>query len=495
MKTWPAGLTRAPLTSLFSDIDVSLKLEAILDEGAVGQQNSADLPFHAQTQNQSNWCWSAVATSIGLFYGTGNWTQCGVATEQVNSIINPGNIAECCLAPITCNVYGYVYFSLKQVRSLDYWSPTRPTPVELYERLFHRKEPVCLRIRWNGGGNAAHFTTIKACTDPSDNGPFIVSTSDTLEGFSGTTLPYDEFPRNYHGGGEWTDTFFTSGRFGSAITFGSSEFTTIDMNDNGYCVSLGSRGGSLFCAVGKVDFSARSIKWIEAAMGNASQQHASIGIDNSGNCLAVYSSSDRLYLRSGQLDANTAQISWAPERSYAAGACNSIAMLNYGVCLEAHVNQEKLYTSLGWLLGDGGVEFSEPQPFGNGEKVSISAAGEICVELHSGVGSDAGRLYCTPGKIDVFNSKIKWGISEDLGIGELGDISLNSIGQCFMSFLDKGSIFSRSGQLNAEAAKIEWFPRVELAKGESSGTSLDSLGRCIQTHIDGTFLYYIVGRQ
>jgi hypothetical protein len=61
----------------------------------------------------------------------------------------------------------------------------------IYERLFRNKELICLRIIWIGGG--AHFTTIRGCTDPSVGGPFIVSTSDTLEGFSGSTLSYDDF--------------------------------------------------------------------------------------------------------------------------------------------------------------------------------------------------------------------------------------------------------------------------------------------------------------
>jgi hypothetical protein len=69
----------------------------------------------------------------------------------------------------------------------------------IYERLFRNKELVCLRIIWIGGG--AHFTTIRGCTDPSVGGPFIVSTSDTLEGFSGSTLSYDDFPLKYHIGG------------------------------------------------------------------------------------------------------------------------------------------------------------------------------------------------------------------------------------------------------------------------------------------------------
>ena len=41
------------------------------------------LVVHMQRQEQSNWCWSAVGASIGMFRQTGAWTQCGVATASI----------------------------------------------------------------------------------------------------------------------------------------------------------------------------------------------------------------------------------------------------------------------------------------------------------------------------------------------------------------------------------------------------------------------------
>jgi hypothetical protein len=268
MTAWPIALTRVPLQSLIGKSHPLGQLDELFAELVTTQGVPTNLPFEAQTQKETNWCWSAVATSVGLYYGTGNWTQCGVATDQVNKLIHPGTVSDCCANSGSgdCNVYGYVYFSLQQVRSVDHWSPAKPLPRDLYDRLCRTRELVCLRIKWNGSGEAAHFTTIRGCTDPSDGGPFILSTS--LEGFSGSILPYDDFPGKYHGGGQWTDTFFTSGRFAPALSCGTAENCSIDVNNNGNCVSLRSRQSNLFCCVGNIDRFTKKVTWgVESAVG------------------------------------------------------------------------------------------------------------------------------------------------------------------------------------------------------------------------------------
>ena len=53
---------------------------------------AASLNFSMQKQTQTNWCWAAVSASVGNYYGTGNWTQCGVASTQLdrNCCSQPG---------------------------------------------------------------------------------------------------------------------------------------------------------------------------------------------------------------------------------------------------------------------------------------------------------------------------------------------------------------------------------------------------------------------
>ena len=151
----PASIVFHSAKVFFDDVS-SLSPKRLFDSGA----EPALLDFIAQVQEQDNWCWSAVATSIGLFYGSGNWTQCVITTEQVNSVIYPGEQNDCCINPTSdhCDVYGYLYFSLQQVRSFDYWESQKPTADTLFKILSRQRELLCLRIAWVGNG--AHFTTI-----------------------------------------------------------------------------------------------------------------------------------------------------------------------------------------------------------------------------------------------------------------------------------------------------------------------------------------------
>jgi hypothetical protein len=195
-----------------------------------------------------------------------------------------------------------------------------PSPQEIYERLFRNKELICLRIKWTGGG--VHFTTIRGCTDPSVGGPFIVSTSDTLEGFSGSTLSYDDFRLKYHIGGERKATYWTSGRFAPARSCGFAESVALDVNRNGNSVSLQSRDGDLPRSVGKVDRLMKTLAWdTEAVVGKGVA--GGIGIDDAGNCLLVHSTAGQLFFRTGLLDAATGTISWQAETSYGTGSANA----------------------------------------------------------------------------------------------------------------------------------------------------------------------------
>jgi hypothetical protein len=169
---------------------------------------------------------------------------------------------------------------------VDHWSPTKPSPQEIYERLFRNKELICLRIKWIGGGSSFHHDPW--LHRPSVGGPFIVSTSDTLEGFSGSTLSYDDFSLKYHIGGEWKATYWTSGRFAPARSCGFAESVALDVNNNGNSVSLRSRDGDLLCSVGKVDRLMKTLAWdAEAVVGKGVA--GGIGIDDAGNCLLVHS--------------------------------------------------------------------------------------------------------------------------------------------------------------------------------------------------------------
>jgi hypothetical protein len=207
---------------------------------------------------------------------------------------------------------------------VDHWSPTKPSPQEIYERLFRNKELICLRIKWTGGG--AHFTTIRGCTDPSVGGPFIVSTSDTLEGFSGSTLSYDDFRLKYHIGGERKATYWTSGRFAPARSCGFAESVALDVNRNGNSVSLQSRDGDLPRSVGKVDRLMKTLAWdAEAVVGKGVA--GGIGIDDAATASWSIRQLDSCFSARDCLTRLQVRYRGRPRRVMAPGAPMRIAAL------------------------------------------------------------------------------------------------------------------------------------------------------------------------
>jgi hypothetical protein len=165
-----------------------------------GADITRTLPMTMQPQQQTNWCWSAVATSVGLFFQTGNWTQCGTANGCLNL---PGT--DCCIDPDPCNVYGYLDQSLTFTKSFNGIFAGTATAAEIRAQI-DQGDPVCVRVAWNGGG--AHFLSITGYSHPaSDPDQLTLSLEDSIYGNS--TMLLADFPANYHGGGDWTHKYLT----------------------------------------------------------------------------------------------------------------------------------------------------------------------------------------------------------------------------------------------------------------------------------------------
>ncbi len=166
-------------------------LTSMLKESAGGTGSDVQLPFTMQHQQQSNWCWSACGTSVGLFYGTGSWTQCNTASGCL-----PGQ--DCCKNAGPCNVYGYLDKALTYTKSYNSMAGGTCSPSTIKSEL-SAGNPVCTRVAWNGGG--AHFMAITG-----------ISSSDVLtiqDSIYGTTrIAYNSYAGSYHGGGSWTTTYY-----------------------------------------------------------------------------------------------------------------------------------------------------------------------------------------------------------------------------------------------------------------------------------------------
>jgi hypothetical protein len=158
-----------------------------------------DLGFQMQEQLQSNWCWSAVSTSVSHYYNPASaWSQCSVANAELGE-------TACCADGSTaaCNRDWYLEKALARVGNLDGWNSV-PAPLRDIEHEVNAGRPLGVRIGWKGGGG--HFVVLAGYDDPG-TGPGFLRVEDSIYGKS--RMPYSAFRNTYQGSGEWTHTYRT----------------------------------------------------------------------------------------------------------------------------------------------------------------------------------------------------------------------------------------------------------------------------------------------
>lgn len=148
-----------------------------------------------QQQDETNWCWAAVTSSVNHYYLGGNpnfWTQCAIAAKCLG--------LDCCQFPYACDVPYYLDASLSCTGNLVSAGPGAITFAELMGEI-DKQMAVCCHISWNGGGG--HFVAIVG---------YDQNTKDVLvaDPFYGVDLvPYDTFVSSYNGMGTWDYTYLT----------------------------------------------------------------------------------------------------------------------------------------------------------------------------------------------------------------------------------------------------------------------------------------------
>lgn len=158
------------------------------------------LPFNMETQEQSQWCWSAVSVSVSKFYNPSSAiTQCELASQELG--------AGCCSNPSACNVDHTLETALQQV---GHFNDMMFFPLSFgeTETEISSRRPLGCRIGWFGGGG--HFVIIHG-TAVETSGAFIkqwVAIADPKFGPSDYLI--DDFTFSYRQGeGEWTHSYLT----------------------------------------------------------------------------------------------------------------------------------------------------------------------------------------------------------------------------------------------------------------------------------------------
>lgn len=152
------------------------------------------LLFAMQHQQQTRWCWAAVAVAVNLYYSPASrWTQCSLANAALRQ-------TTCCAdgTSTPCNQPWYLDKALQIVNNLAL-SVAGKAALGSVGSEIDGCRPLGLRIGWHGGGG--HFVAIYGCADTSIN---------IADPWYGNSIQnYNLFPTSYHGGGMWTRTYYT----------------------------------------------------------------------------------------------------------------------------------------------------------------------------------------------------------------------------------------------------------------------------------------------
>ncbi|HEX4166623.1 MAG TPA: papain-like cysteine protease family protein [Bryobacteraceae bacterium] len=161
--------------------------------------------FTIETQKELNWCWAAVATTVGLYYeSTKQLQQCQVAQTVTG-------IANCCSGEAACDQFGALDVALTAVNSIlpatlnNQIRPGKVLKFAAVQAEIDAGRPVGVRIQWYGEDpNAGHFVIISGYAIEA-SGEKWVDVSDPY--YEDSTVPYDQFVSAYLEAGSWSDTY------------------------------------------------------------------------------------------------------------------------------------------------------------------------------------------------------------------------------------------------------------------------------------------------
>jgi hypothetical protein len=186
-----------------SDEPCALKIRVAVaprsNQVSIGSSNdrAVCLGFVLEPQQQSNWCWAAIAVSLAHFYGVGRYTQHEVAVAVLGARKTDEE-----LPSDQINTIALLDDALRFVRCAASWSPGRPALREIAREIMSGR-PVCVCLQWQTGD--AHYVVLTGC----DAGSGELTVEDPLHGPS--LQQFDTFPRTYRSAGAvWRGSYWTA---------------------------------------------------------------------------------------------------------------------------------------------------------------------------------------------------------------------------------------------------------------------------------------------
>jgi Papain-like cysteine protease AvrRpt2 len=153
------------------------------------------LELALQRQQQTQWCWAAVSTSVARYFGDSRWTQCAVVNAELDE-------DSCCTngSSPNCNKPWRLDRALERVDALEDKDDGAPDFDAVRDEI-DAGRPVGVRIGWSGGGG--HFVVIEGYRHDERS----VAVEDPWTGSS--DVPVEQLRGRYQGRGRWTHTYYT----------------------------------------------------------------------------------------------------------------------------------------------------------------------------------------------------------------------------------------------------------------------------------------------
>lgn len=153
------------------------------------------LAFIIQPQQQSEWCWAAVAASIANFYeGNKKVKQCDIVNKMLI-------LDDCCDdgSSASCNQQFHLEPTLRRIRHLQRSQPGQPDFTQVVAEMTAGR-PLAVRIVWSEGGG--HAVVVYGVTDDRK-----VQIADPANPNDDILVPFDGFV--YKDIGTWDGSLFT----------------------------------------------------------------------------------------------------------------------------------------------------------------------------------------------------------------------------------------------------------------------------------------------
>ncbi len=167
-------------------------------------------PFHLEVQEQTNWCWTAVAASSknwGIRDGSSPVTQCEVVSKVRK--------AAACANRARFNEPDRLHLALEALGISNGATARSRAKFDVIRSEIDRNRPVCARVLWDSDGNrvaeGAHFVVIGGY-EQSGNDQII----QVFDPAADPLVPeprisewhYSVFKDQYRDCGVWVDTYF-----------------------------------------------------------------------------------------------------------------------------------------------------------------------------------------------------------------------------------------------------------------------------------------------